>query len=167
MYLLNAITTSADNDDTAKDKMNIPLTLGKLQFHVRNKYYKTIWIPAESQLNGTELHCTELNSAELHCNAWTELRGTHWTTLPSWLTLGCSWVASLSCLFSGELGDTCLWLSLSNLSLMRPFICHSIRYHFQTWLLPSTNESLFIAGGGGGGGLKMSTTGVSGPRQRD
>jgi hypothetical protein len=46
-----------------------------------------------------------------------------------------SYVASLSLLFSWELA----YHILSNLSLIHHFAFHSIRYHFQTWVCPSTN----------------------------
>ena len=50
-----------------------------------------------------------------------------------------SYVASLSSLFSWELGICYLWLIISSLSLIHYFVCHTIRCLFQIWLLHSTN----------------------------
>jgi hypothetical protein len=53
--------------------------------------------------------------------------------LPPPLSALPSLMLPLCSLFSWELGI------LSNLSLIHHFVYHSIRHHFQTWVLPSTN----------------------------
>lgn len=95
------------------------------------------------QLNWTQLHlpemhqsalnCTKLNPTELQCNSWTQL---NCPLLLTYSELLLNIPPSCCSLGSWEYSS---WVPLSSLSLISYFAWPSIKHHFKTWLLPSTN----------------------------
>lgn len=105
--------------------------------------------------SGSFLTLGSTASVDLYWTAWTK----KWTYLhctvfnsvtPSWLTHS-PWDALkkilFSVLFSWELGTSYLWFMTQSVKSFSNFyfVCSSIRYHFQTWLLSlQTNLTLKV-----------------------